>query len=95
MEIHGPGGLGGPSPVSQPRPVQQPHDPGSPAPLPREADEVEISEMGRLLDDLSGLPEIRRERVDEVRRAIEAGTYETSEKLDVAVERLLDELRQR
>lgn len=93
MEIHGPGALGGPSPVSQPRPVQQPHDPGASAPLASPADEVEISEMGKRLDDLSGHSEIRKERVDEVRRAIEAGTYETPEKLDLAIERLLDELR--
>lgn len=95
MEIHGPGALGGPSPISQPRPVAQPQDPGSAAPRPLEADEVEISEMGKLLDNLSGAGEIRRERVEEVRRALEAGTYETPEKLETAVERLLDELRQR
>lgn len=94
MEIHGPGALGGPSRPAQPRPVEQPQDPGSAA-RPREADEVEISEMGKLLDNLSGGAEIRRERVEEVRRALEAGTYETPEKLESAVERLLDELRGR
>lgn len=94
MEINGPGAVGGSSPVSQPRPVQQPQDPGSQAPRPSETDEVEISEMGRLLDDLSGHSEIRKERVAEVRRAIEAGTYETPEKLNLAVEKLLDEFRQ-
>ena len=56
-------------------------------------DEVEISEMGRLLDELSQLPEIRHEKVAEIRSRIEAQTYETPEKLEVTVERLLKELR--
>ena len=39
-----------------------------------------------------GLPEIRAELVDRVRAEIAAGTYETPEKLQRAVERMLDEL---
>lgn len=35
---------------------------------------------------------IRSERVAEVREQIAAGRYETAEKLDAAVERLLDEI---
>jgi negative regulator of flagellin synthesis FlgM len=38
------------------------------------------------------LPDIRAERVAEIRAAIEAGVYETDEKLDIAVGRLLDEI---
>lgn len=40
------------------------------------------------LDD----PEIRAELVKRVRREIAAGVYDTPEKLDAALERLLDEL---
>ena len=34
---------------------------------------------------------VRAERVEEIRAQIEAGTYETDEKLDLALGRLLDE----
>lgn len=39
-----------------------------------------------------GLPEVRAELVDRVRAEIAAGTYETPEKLQRAVERMLEEL---
>ncbi len=35
---------------------------------------------------------VRRDLVERTRREIEAGTYETDERIDKAVERLLDEL---
>jgi negative regulator of flagellin synthesis FlgM len=46
-----------------------------------------------MLDGINQLPEIRYERVEEIRQQIAAGAYETPEKLELAVERLLDELR--
>ena len=41
---------------------------------------------------INDLPEIRTDRVAQIREAIEAGTYETQDKLDIAVDRLLDEI---
>ncbi|WP_153557729.1 flagellar biosynthesis anti-sigma factor FlgM [Roseimaritima sediminicola] len=41
---------------------------------------------------VAGGGEIRLERVAEIRRAIADGTYETPEKLDAAMSRLLDRL---
>jgi negative regulator of flagellin synthesis FlgM len=37
------------------------------------------------------LPDIREDRVAQIRAEIARGTYETPEKLDVALSRLLDE----
>ena len=37
----------------------------------------------------------RRERIAELKRAIAEGTYETPEKLEVAVDALLDDLQRR
>lgn len=91
MEVHGPGSLGGPNPISPPNSTQPQASP-TPEPPGQPRDEVEISEMGKLLDDLSRTSDIRQERVAEVRRAIEAGEYETPEKLQVAVERLLKDI---
>ena len=46
-----------------------------------------------MLDGISQLPEIRHERVEEIRRQIATGSYETPEKLELALDRLFDELR--
>ncbi len=54
-------------------------------------DRVELSEHARFMDQLRELPSIRTERVEAVREAIINGTYETPEKLDIAVSRMLEE----
>ena len=91
MEIYGAGGAQGPQPI-YPRlaalGVESNH--AVHAGTPR--DSVEISPLGQMLDGISRLPEIRHERVAEVRAQIASGVYETPAKLDVALDRLLDEL---
>lgn len=91
MEIHGAGGAQGPQPI-YPRLAEFTVDAGRTVQAGAPRDQVEISPLGQMLDGIGRLPEIRHERVAEVRRQIAAGTYETSEKLDVALDRLLDEL---
>jgi negative regulator of flagellin synthesis FlgM len=56
-----------------------------------EVDQLDISPAGELASQ--SLDAARRDqRVSEIRAAIEAGTYETDEKLSIALDRLLDEL---
>ncbi len=55
-------------------------------------DRVEISELAALLGRLAELPEERARKVVDLRNAIQNGTYETPEKLDVASDRLLEDL---
>ena len=55
-------------------------------------DTVDISETGRLLEMASQLPDVRADRVEQLRAQIAQGSYETSDKLDMALERLLDEI---
>jgi len=62
-------------------------------------DQVEISPEAEiasqavdLVNQIHELPEIRVDRVTQIREAIESGAYETEEKINVAVERLLDEI---
>ena len=55
-------------------------------------DTVDISETGRLLEMAAQLPDIRGDRVQDIRAQIAGGVYETSDKLDMALERLLDEI---
>jgi negative regulator of flagellin synthesis FlgM len=51
-------------------------------------DAVELSDRARYLGQLKQLPEVREDLVARVRAEIEAGTYETTEKLNTAIERL-------
>ena len=56
------------------------------------SDEVDISQEARLVEQTHQIPDVRQDRVDSIRAQLAAGTYETAEKLDVAVDRLLDEI---
>ena len=91
MEIHGAGGAHGPQPI-YPRIASFTVEAGQAAGAQAPRDHVEISPLAQMLDSINGLPEIRHERVEAIRAQIAEGSYETSEKLDVALDRLLDEL---
>lgn len=43
-------------------------------------------------DDLRDLPPERRSRIERIRREIRAGKYETREKLEKAIDRMLEDL---
>jgi negative regulator of flagellin synthesis FlgM len=55
-------------------------------------DQVDISHEADLASRLQDVPDVRADRVASIRAEIEAGTYETDAKLDLAVSRLLDEI---
>jgi negative regulator of flagellin synthesis FlgM len=57
----------------------------------RVADRVELSDRARWLDRLAQLPGVRIELVERVRQALVDGTYDTPEKLEAAVQRLLED----
>jgi len=44
---------------------------------------------------LPGGDAARRERIRRIKEEIKAGTYETSEKLEIAIDRLIEDLRRR
>jgi len=58
---------------------------------PRE-DRVEISDHARHLDRLRSLPDVRASKVEAIRASIADGTYDTPERMKVALQRLLDDL---
>jgi hypothetical protein len=45
-----------------------------------------------MLDDASRVGGVREQRLLEIKQAIEAGTYETPEKLQIALERMLEQI---
>jgi negative regulator of flagellin synthesis FlgM len=77
----------------------QPQKPADAAPKPASppVDQLELSSsaanISRLepISQVAGGGEIRIERVAEIRRQIASGSYETPEKLDAALDRLLDQ----
>jgi len=91
MHIYGPAQLHGPQPINAPHNSQanQPTSRAGSAPI---QDELQISDAARLVDQVNQVPEVRQDRVDAIRAKIAAGTYETQEKLQVAVDRLFDEI---
>jgi len=62
-----------------------------PSSVPRATDRLELSGHSHLLAALRS-NEVRVDKVAVIKSQIEAGTYETDEKLNVAVDRLLDEM---
>jgi negative regulator of flagellin synthesis FlgM len=91
MEIYGAGGAQGPQAI-YPRLAAFGVDGGQTVHAGTPRDHVEISPLGQMLDGISRLPEIRHEKVEEIRRQIADGSYETPDKIQIALDRLLDEL---
>jgi negative regulator of flagellin synthesis FlgM len=91
MQIYGPNSMHG---IQHINPPHTSHANTAPqrASAPATDDQVEISQLGQLLDQVRDLPEIRQDRVAALRQAIADGTYDTPERMDVALSRLLDEI---
>lgn len=91
MQINGPGPIQGPQSIQNTTRAHQ-AETQKPRPHFSEADQLDISHEADLISRVRELPDIRADRVAEIKAAIESGTYETQDKLDAAVDRLLDEL---
>jgi anti-sigma28 factor (negative regulator of flagellin synthesis) len=85
-------GIGNQSPIS--KVATQPVQKQVPAEAPKQmlaTDKVQISGMNHMLEMLK-TNEIRADKVATVKSQIEAGTYESDQKLDAAIDRLIDDL---
>lgn len=91
MQIHGTSQVHGAQAIHAPHAARaaEPQQASAPA-APR--DQLDISAAGQMLDAIRELPDIRQDRVQQLRAAIADGSYETADKLDMALERLLDEI---
>src|SRR5687768_8535188 len=85
--------VGSNSPVQKitSNPVQKSIPADAPKQLPA-TDRLELSGVSHLLKALKSNSDVRTEKVAEIKAQIESGTYEDDKKLDVAVDRLLDDL---
>lgn len=55
-------------------------------------EKVEKTPIGQLLQKISSMPEIRQDKVLKVRREISGGKYDLNDRLDVALDSILEEL---
>jgi flagellar biosynthesis anti-sigma factor FlgM len=89
-------GLGSNSPVhkltQQPIRKEIPTDAPPQSQPARGADRLELSGMSHLLKTLKN-NDVRSDKVAQIKAQIEAGTYESDDKLDAAADRLLDDLQ--
>ena len=92
MEIQGPAHVHGAQPINAPHSIRRDAATTQPASPLGGNDELTISTEGDFLSRISDLPEVRQDRVDQIRQQIANGTYETGDKLDTALDRLLDEI---
>ncbi len=91
MQIYGPNHVHGAQPLNGPhasRPMREVRSPQTPA----IQDELILSETSQWVAEARNLPEIRWDRVNQIKAEIAAGTYETPEKWQIALRRLLDEI---
>ena len=85
-QLHGAQSINGPHASTRPSAAAQSSAAGG------ASDELQLSHAGQLASQLSDIPDIRQDRVSSLRAAIQSGTYETSDRLNGAVSRLLDEI---
>jgi len=57
----------------------------------RAADRLELSGLSPMLDRMKST-DVRQEKIAEIRQQLAEGTYETQEKIDAAVGKVIDEL---
>ena len=91
MQINGSTHVHGAQPINAPHRAQA-SQPATSSSNVTETDQLDISHEADMVSRVREIPDVRADRVAEIRAAIAEGTYETDEKLDIAVGRLLDEI---
>lgn len=92
MHVHGPSHVHGPHGVNAPHHPRLYRPAGESAPVSAGSDRLEISPAAEAAIRAAESGDIRHDLVARIRSEIAAGTYETPEKLDRALDRLLDEI---
>jgi len=62
------------------------------SPPTRGSDKAEFSQAARLLSRIADLPDIRQEKVNQVRAEIANGTYLTEDKIEASLDGLITDL---
>ncbi len=92
MEVQGPGSVSRSMPIGPAQRTGRSAKPQQSTPPASPNDAVEISSAGQLLDRLSKSPQVRAERLAQIKAAIESGQYDTEEKLEAALMNLFQSI---
>lgn len=89
--------INGPTAVHPAQPIQGPHRSHQATAIDQRSqfdtvDELDISHEADFASQVKDIPDIRADRVAQIKAQIADGTYLTDDKLDLALERLLDEI---
>ena len=89
MRIGGTNGVNGPQRI-YPKPAAQ--EATKPAEVSPQGDRVEISDAARLSEALARVPDIRTDKVARAKDMIANATLDTPENMDVALNRMMEDL---
>ena len=93
MQINGPAHLHGAQAINPPHHTARASQPNqAQGSSLAEVDQLDISREAAFVSEARDLPDVRQDRVADIRAQIASGAYETDEKIDGALERLLDEI---
>lgn len=89
--------VNGPNPVRSSVPIQPTNGAGEiretsqSGPL-EPHDQIEISDAARMMEEIDASSELHQARLDQIKEEIRNGTYETPEKLESALWKLLNQI---
>lgn len=92
MQIYGASQLHGAQAISGPHTSSRTYSSSQTGSTAAASDDLQLSEAGQLASQLNDIPDVRQDLVNSIRAQIQAGTYETPERLSGAVSNLLDEI---
>ena len=90
MDVGRTDGVGGPNRVEGPRKTPKVTPSQTPS-APPPTDKVEISEAARLVSEALSLPQVRTERVEEIKKLLESGQFDNDARLQGAIDQFLEE----
>lgn len=91
MNINGPSQVHGAQSVNPPHFMQRTQSPQGTS-APSQTDRVEISQAAEAAMKATEAGGIRHDLVNQIRSQIAAGTYDTPDKMNAAVDRMLDQM---
>ena len=90
MDIGRTDGVGGPGRIDGPNKIARSMPSGAPSGS-KPADKVDLTQKASMVSKAMSLPAARAERVAEIKHLIEAGQFETNDRLEWAINRFLIE----
>ncbi len=90
MDIGRTDGIGGPGRIDGPNKISRITPSVTPSGASR-ADKVDLSLKAAMISKAMSLPQVRAERISEIKKLIESGKFETDNRLEWALNRFLTE----